>query len=47
MAEQIPSLVQGVKGTMAQPESATAQLNLISASHQFLQVRNLIVFVNL
>ncbi|XP_046684218.1 talin-1 isoform X2 [Homalodisca vitripennis] len=37
LAENIPSLVQGVKGTIAQPDSATAQLNLISASHQFLQ----------
>jgi len=37
LAEHIPALVQGVKGTIAQPDSATAQLNLISASHQFLQ----------
>lgn len=38
LAEHIPALIQGVKGTMAQPDSATAQLNLINASHQFLQV---------
>uniref|UniRef100_A0A1B6BY27 FERM domain-containing protein n=1 Tax=Clastoptera arizonana TaxID=38151 RepID=A0A1B6BY27_9HEMI len=37
LAEHIPALIQGVKGTMAQPDSATAQLNLINASHQFLQ----------
>lgn len=37
LAEHIPALVQGVKGTLAHPDSATAQLNLINASHQFLQ----------
>ncbi|XP_054280659.1 talin-2 isoform X2 [Macrosteles quadrilineatus] len=37
LAEHIPALVQGVKGTIAQPDSANAQLHLISASHQFLQ----------
>lgn len=38
MAKRIPPLVEGVKGTVANPESATCQLNLINASEQFLQV---------
>ncbi|XP_051170651.1 talin-1 isoform X3 [Leptopilina boulardi] len=37
MAQHIPNLVQGVKGTLAQPDNPTAQLNLINASEQFLQ----------
>ncbi|XP_076242386.1 talin_middle and talin-RS domain-containing protein rhea isoform X3 [Calliopsis andreniformis] len=37
MSQQIPSLVAGVKGTQAQPDNPTAQLNLINASEQFLQ----------
>ncbi|KAL0113705.1 hypothetical protein PUN28_012676 [Cardiocondyla obscurior] len=37
MAQQIPHLVSGVKGTQAQPDNPTAQLNLINASEQFLQ----------
>ncbi|XP_071567528.1 talin-1 isoform X2 [Temnothorax nylanderi] len=37
MAQQIPYLVSGVKGTQAQPDNPTAQLNLINASEQFLQ----------
>ncbi|XP_026300610.1 talin-2 isoform X4 [Apis mellifera] len=37
MAQHIPSLVAGVKGTQAQPDNSTAQLNLINASEQFLQ----------
>ncbi|XP_018045187.1 PREDICTED: talin-1 isoform X3 [Atta colombica] len=37
MAQQIPYLVSGVKGTQAQPDNSTAQLNLINASEQFLQ----------
>lgn len=45
LAEHIPALVQGVKGTLAQPDSATAQLNLISASHQFVQVLSLTLLV--
>lgn len=36
MAQQIPYLVSGVKGTQAQPDNPTAQLNLINASEQFL-----------
>ena len=36
MAQHIPSLVAGVKGTQAQPDNPTAQLNLINASEQFL-----------
>ncbi|XP_034178669.2 talin_middle and talin-RS domain-containing protein rhea isoform X1 [Osmia lignaria lignaria] len=37
MAQHIPSLVAGVKGTQAQPDNSSAQLNLINASEQFLQ----------
>ncbi|XP_066588504.1 talin-1 isoform X3 [Prorops nasuta] len=37
IAQHIPSLVSGVKGTQAQPDNPTAQLNLINASEQFLQ----------
>ena len=37
MAQHIPNLVQGVKGTLAQPDNPTCQLNLINASEQFLQ----------
>ncbi|KAG7189022.1 hypothetical protein KM043_008615 [Ampulex compressa] len=37
MAQHIPHLVAGVKGTQAQPDNPTAQLNLINASEQFLQ----------
>jgi len=37
MAQHIPHLVSGVKGTQAQPDNPTAQLNLINASEQFLQ----------
>ncbi|XP_043467434.1 talin-1 isoform X2 [Leptopilina heterotoma] len=37
MAQHIPNLVQGVKGTLAQPDNPTAQLNLINSSEQFLQ----------
>lgn len=36
MAQHIPHLVFGVKGTVAQPDNPTAQLNLINASEQFL-----------
>jgi talin len=38
MADHIPSLVEGVKGTLSNPENTAAQLNLINASEQFLQV---------
>lgn len=38
VAEQIPMLVQGVRGSQSQPESPSAQLSLISASQNFLQV---------
>lgn len=38
VAEQIPQLVQGVRGSQAQPDSPSAQLALISASQNFLQV---------
>ncbi|XP_029680056.1 talin-1 isoform X3 [Formica exsecta] len=37
IAQHIPHLVSGVKGTQAQPDNPTAQLNLINASEQFLQ----------
>ncbi|XP_046826022.1 talin-1 isoform X2 [Vespa velutina] len=37
MAQHIPHLVAGVKGTQAQPDNPTAQLNLINAAEQFLQ----------
>ncbi|XP_072310122.1 talin-1 isoform X2 [Eucyclogobius newberryi] len=36
-AEQIPQLVQGVRGSQSQPDSPSAQLALISASQNFLQ----------
>jgi hypothetical protein len=38
MADHIPSLVEGVKGTLSNPENPATQLNLINASEQFLQV---------
>ncbi|RXN11823.1 talin-1 isoform X1 [Labeo rohita] len=37
VAEQIPQLVQGVRGSQAQPDSPSAQLALIGASQNFLQ----------
>ncbi|XP_043934374.1 talin-1 [Protopterus annectens] len=37
VADQIPSLVQGVRGSQSQPDSPSAQLALISASQNFLQ----------
>ncbi|XP_056662049.1 talin-1 isoform X2 [Monodelphis domestica] len=37
VAEQIPLLVQGVRGSQAQPDSPSAQLALIAASQSFLQ----------
>ncbi|CAL1678131.1 unnamed protein product [Lasius platythorax] len=37
IAQHVPHLVSGVKGTQAQPDNPTAQLNLINASEQFLQ----------
>ncbi|XP_008943585.1 PREDICTED: talin-1-like, partial [Merops nubicus] len=37
VAEQIPMLVQGVRGSQSQPESPSAQLALIAASQNFLQ----------
>ncbi|XP_072108484.1 talin-1 [Mobula birostris] len=37
VAEQIPMLVQGVRGSQSQPDSPSAQLALISASQNFLQ----------
>lgn len=43
IAQHIPRLVSGVKGTQAQPDNSTAQLNLINASEQFLQPGNAIV----
>nr|XP_015193068.1 PREDICTED: talin-1 isoform X1 [Lepisosteus oculatus]XP_015193073.1 PREDICTED: talin-1 isoform X1 [Lepisosteus oculatus] len=36
-ADQIPMLVQGVRGSQAQPDSPSAQLALIGASQNFLQ----------
>uniref|UniRef100_A0A8C3PDD7 Talin 1 n=1 Tax=Chrysemys picta bellii TaxID=8478 RepID=A0A8C3PDD7_CHRPI len=38
VADQIPMLVQGVRGSQSQPDSPSAQLALISASQNFLQV---------
>lgn len=38
VAEQIPHLVQGVRGSQSHPDSPSAQLALISASQNFLQV---------
>ncbi|XP_012276723.1 talin-1 isoform X2 [Orussus abietinus] len=37
MGQRIPQLVAGVKGTLAHPDDAAAQLSLINASEQFLQ----------
>uniref|UniRef100_A0ABM5FUZ6 Talin-1 isoform X2 n=1 Tax=Pogona vitticeps TaxID=103695 RepID=A0ABM5FUZ6_9SAUR len=37
VAEQIPMLVQGVRGSQSQPDSPSAQLSLIAASQNFLQ----------
>uniref|UniRef100_A0A2K5LPZ0 Talin 1 n=1 Tax=Cercocebus atys TaxID=9531 RepID=A0A2K5LPZ0_CERAT len=37
VAEQIPLLVQGVRGSQAQPDSPSTQLALIAASQSFLQ----------
>ncbi|KAF1502294.1 Talin-1, partial [Eudyptula minor] len=37
VAEQIPMLVQGVRGSRSQPDSPSAQLALIAASQNFLQ----------
>lgn len=46
VAEQIPQLVQGVRGSQSQPDSPSAQLALISASQNFLQV-NLTAFLHI
>jgi len=40
VADQIAKLVQGVKGTLANPDSPAAQLALISASEEFIQTGN-------
>lgn len=40
VAEQIPLLVQGVRGSQAQPDSPSTQLALIAASQSFLQARH-------
>ncbi|XP_029139948.1 talin-1 [Protobothrops mucrosquamatus] len=37
VADQIPMLVQGVRGSQSQPDSPSAQLGLIGASQNFLQ----------
>uniref|UniRef100_A0A8C6KBH2 Talin 1 n=1 Tax=Nothobranchius furzeri TaxID=105023 RepID=A0A8C6KBH2_NOTFU len=37
VADQIPQLVQGVRGSQAQPDSPSAQLALIGASQNFMQ----------
>ncbi|XP_062870852.1 talin-1 isoform X2 [Trichomycterus rosablanca] len=37
VADQIPQLVQGVRGSQGQPDSPSAQLALIAASQNFLQ----------
>lgn len=41
VADQIPQLVQGVRGSQAQPDSPSAQLALIGASQNFMQVHSL------
>ena len=38
VADQIPMLVQGVRGSQSQPDSPSAQLTLIGAGQNFLQV---------
>lgn len=38
VADHIPQLVQGVRGSQAKPEELSAQLALIIASQNFLQV---------
>lgn len=38
VADHIPQLVQGVRGSQAKPEDLSAQLALIIASQNFLQV---------
>lgn len=43
VADQIAKLVQGVKGTLANPDSPTAQLALIGASEEFIQVGSLLI----
>lgn len=40
VADHIPQLVQGVRGSQAKPEDLSAQLALIIASQNFLQVQN-------
>ncbi|XP_011503803.1 PREDICTED: talin-2 [Ceratosolen solmsi marchali] len=37
IVQHIPNLVSGIKGTIAQPDNSTMQLNLINAVEQFLQ----------
>lgn len=37
VAEVIPRLIEGVKSSMQNPDSALAQLNLITACEQFLE----------
>lgn len=39
VADQIPQLVQGVRGSQSQPDSPSAQLTLIGAGQNFLLVR--------
>lgn len=39
MADHIPQLVQGVRSSQANPEDLSAQLVLIVASQNFLQVQ--------
>ena len=47
VAEQIPQLVQGVRGSQSQPDSPSTQLALISASQNFLQVTVTSSFIHL
>lgn len=43
MADHIPQLVQGVRSSQANPEDLSAQLALIIASQNFLQVQTVIL----
>lgn len=43
VADHIPQLVQGVRGSQAKPEDLSAQLALIIASQNFLQVQQVLL----
>lgn len=44
VADHIPQLVQGVRGSQAKPEDLSAQLALIIASQNFLQVQQFLFY---